>query len=170
MKNNIYKYANLVSTTLVSVLILMKWFTISAMGTVETHSFMTIPAMLNEGADFLTQIGGKSVAITVLILAGILEYMCIVSSALGFWGVWRTYRYNKRSRLVLTSQIVGLSLTVIALITVFIINVVSGSMLGDIISVVPTAWLIIAVVCQVVSIVSGVLYWRETEEYYIEEN
>jgi len=170
MKKNTYRYICLVSTLIISVLILMKWFTISAVGTVETHSFMTIPAMLCAGAGFLTQIGGKSVAVTVLILSGILEYMCIVASSLGIWGAWRSFKNNNISTLVFASQIISGSLALIAVITICIINFVSQAMLGDIISVVPTLWLIIAIIFIVASVITSLMYSKNKEQSVIEQS
>ena len=57
MKNKKYKYLTAASSFAVSVFMLFDWFIIKAMGTQESHSFITIPSMLTSGADFLKQLG-----------------------------------------------------------------------------------------------------------------
>ena len=86
MKNKKYKYLTAISSFAVSVFMLFDWFIIKAMGTQEAHSFITIPSMLTSGADFLKQIGGKTAAIFILIMAGLVEFMCITASVMGIWG------------------------------------------------------------------------------------
>ena len=151
MKNKKYKYLTGVSSFLVSVFMLFDWFVIKAMGTQETHSFITIPRMLTSGADFLTQIGGKLVAIIILILGGLVEFMCICAAAMGIWGAVRCFIKPYKSRLITMSQIVAVAFTSVALISVLLINVISVSNLGGIISVKPTIWLALDVVFLILS-------------------
>jgi len=167
MKNlTVYKYINIVSSFLLAILMLIPWFTISAMGTVESHSFMTIPALLNEGAEFLTQIGGKTLAITVLLLAGVLEYMCIVVAALGIWGGVRFMFYDRKSRLVSASQIVAASLMFIGIVAIVMIDYISATMLGGIVKVIPTFGFLAGIIFLAASIIGGVMYSKKLNEYY----
>lgn len=151
MNNKKYKYLTAASSFLVSVFMLFDWFTIEAMGTKETHSFITIPRMLTSGADFLTQIGGKLVAIVILILGGLVEFMCIAAAAMGIWGSVRCIIKPYKSRLITMSQIVAVAFTSVALISVLLINVISISNLGGIISVKPTLWLALDVIFLILS-------------------
>jgi len=163
MNNKKYKYLTAVSSFLVSVFMLFDWFVIEAMGTKESHSFITIPKMLTSGADFLTQIGGKLVAIVILILGGLVEFMCISASAMGIWGGVRCIIKPYKSRLIIMSQIVAVAFTSVALVAVLLINVVSVSNLGGIISVKPTIWLALDVVFLVFSFVFSSKYPTEHE-------
>ena len=153
MKTNKYKYLTAITSFLVSIFMLFDWFVIKAVGTVESHSFITIPSMLTSGANFLTQLGGKAVAISILILGASLEYMCIASAALGIWGAIRTIIKPYKSRLITMSQIVSVALTSLALVAVILINVVSVSKLGGIVSVIPTFWFAADVIFLILSFV-----------------
>lgn len=163
MKQKKYKYITIVSMFAVSFLILFDWFTIEAVGTKESHSFLTIPSMLVSGADFLTQLGGKAVAITVVILGACLEYMCLVACALGIWGAIRSIKKKRKSKLVVMSQLVFMSIASITVIAVLLINVVSVSILGGIVSVMPTIWLIAFIVFLIISFISGSKYPSDAE-------
>ena len=163
MNNKKYKYLTAASSFLVSVFMLFNWFVIEAMGTRETHSFITIPRMLTSGADFLTQIGGKHVAIAILLLGGLVEFMCIAAAAMGIWGCVRCIIKPYKSRLITMSQIVAVAFTSVALMAVLLINVVSVSNLGGIISVKPTIWLALDVVFLVLSFVFSSKYPAEHE-------
>lgn len=163
MKQNKFKILTIVSILAVSLLILFDWFTIEAVGTKESHSFLTIPSMLTDGADFLTQLGGKTVAITVLILSACLEYMCIVACALGIWGALRSVKKKSKSKLIVMSQLVFMSITSITVIAILLINVVSVSILGGVVSVVPTVWLIAFIVFLLISFIAGSKYPSDVE-------
>ena len=161
-KYSIVKYSLLVSSLIVSLLMFFKWFDISYLSNSETHSFLTIPSLINSTVDTFKSYAGNSVTFTLLLLAGGLEYLCIMSSALGIWGIIRTLMSQRRSRLLLASQIIALSLIVIAVIAIIIIDVISGSMLGDIIKIMPTLWLLLTLVALAVSIVTGIMYSKMT--------
>ena len=163
MKNNKYKYLTALSSFAVSVFMVFDWFTIAAMGTNEAHSFITIPKMLASGADFLTQLGGKTVAIVILIAGGMVEFMCLASAAMGIWGGVRCLIKPYKSRLVVMSQIVAVAFTSVALIAVLLINIVSVSSLGGIISVKPTIWLALDVVFLICSLIFSSKYPSQHE-------
>ena len=158
MKANIYKYVCLASTIIAAFLMFTKWFTIDLFIGVETHSFLTIPDLINAGVDFLKDVGGAPVAFTILLMAGILEYLCIFASAMGIWGFVRSLMKKKKSRLIFVSQCTALSLIVIAIIVIVIVDIVSSSVLGGVISIYPTVWFVLTTVFLAVSLVSGIFY------------
>lgn len=163
MKNKKYKYLTAISSFAVSVFMLFDWFIIKAMGTSEAHSFITIPSMLTSGADFLKQLGGKATAIFILIMAGLVEFMCITASVMGIWGAVRCLIKPYKSRLITMSQLVAVTFTSISIMALLIINVISFSSLGGIISVKPTLWLALDVVFLILSFVFSSKYPSEYE-------
>ncbi len=158
MKNTVYKHICTVSTLIMSVLMFTKWFTIDLMVGVEKHSFLTIPDLINAAVDFLSGVAGNTAAFIILLMAGILEYLCLIAAALGIWGVIRTYMKNRKSRLVFVSQCTASCLAIIGIIAIIIIDIVSSSALGGIISIYPTLWFVFAFVSLVLSLASGYMY------------
>ncbi len=158
MKNKVYKHICAVSTVVMAALMFTNWFTIDLMVGVERHSFLTIPDLINAAVDFLSDIAGNTATFVVLLLAGILEYLCLIAAALGIWGVIRTYMKNRKSRLVFVSQCTALCLSIIGIIAIIIIDIVSSSALGGIISIYPTIWFLLAIVFLILSLVSGYMY------------
>lgn len=163
MKNTVYKHICTITTLITSVLMFTKWFTIDLAVGVEKHSFLTIPNLINAAVDFLSDIAGNTATFVILLLAGILEYLCIIAAALGIWGVIRTYMKNRKSRLIFVSQCTASCLMVIGLIAIVIIDIVSSSALGGIISIYPTLWYVFALVSLVVSMISGYIYQRKSK-------
>ncbi len=163
MKNKKYKYLTAISSFAVSVFMLFDWFIIKAMGTDVAHSFITIPSRLTSGADFLKQIGGKTAAIFILIMAGLVEFMCITAAVMGIWGGIRCLIKPYKSKLITMSQLVAVTFTSIAIMAVLIINVISFSSLGGVISVKPTLWLALDVVFLILSYVFSSKYPSEYE-------
>ncbi len=163
MKANIHKYICLVSTLIVAILMFTKWFTVDLAVSVENHSFLTIPNLINAAVDFLKDLGGATVAFTILLLAGILEYLCILASALGIWGFIRTFMKKSKSRLIFVSQCTALCLVVIATIVIIMVDIVSASALGGVISIYPTVWFVLTAVFLAASLVSGAYYAKDSE-------
>ena len=161
-KYSVVKYSVLVSSLVFALLMFFKWFSISYLSNSETHSFLTIPSLINSTVDTFKSYAGKSATFALLLLSGGLEYLCILSGALGLWGVIRILMSERRSRLLLAAQIIAVSLFVIAIIAIVVVDVISASMLGDIVTIYPTVWFIIAFVSLAVSIATGIIFNKMT--------
>ncbi len=163
MKRNVYKYAMSASVLVMSVFIFFSWFAIGAGGVIaeETHSFMTIPNLVGHGADTLAKLSSKGVAISMLIFCGVLKYLCILSSALGVWGVVLTFVKNKKNRLLYTSQAIASMLFAFALLLLIVVNILSNAIVGGTVSVAPTLWFVIFTVSLILSYVFGYLFSKE---------
>ncbi|MBR3933909.1 MAG: hypothetical protein IKJ68_08405 [Clostridia bacterium] len=158
-KLNIIKYSFLISSVLYAVFMFFRWFDIyNTISGSETHSFLTIPTLINDSVETFKSYAGAPATFTILLFAGTLEYLCIVGAALGIWGVIRTLMKRRRSRLLLSSQIISLCLVVLALLAIVIINVISNSHLTGLVSISPTLGLLMSVLFLVVSIVTGIIY------------
>ena len=103
--------------------------------------------------------------LTILLFVASLEYLCIMTTALGVWGIIRSLLKDSRSRILLAAQIIAFILTVIALATIMLINYVSGQMLGGLIEIYPTVYLVICLVALVSSTITGCVYVRYSYSY-----
>lgn len=168
-KYNIVKYLFLVFSCIFSVFMFFKWFDIFYLSSEETHSFITMTSLVNENIETFKSLLGNSASFTILLFVGSLEYLCIMSAALGIWGIIRSFVKEKRSRILLASQIIAFVLTVIALSTIILINYVSSKLLGGLVDIYPTVYLVICLVALVASTILGSVYSRYTEPAYQDE-
>lgn len=163
MNRTFYKYTLIISVLLMSVLVFFNWFVIEAGGVIdeETHSFMTIPTLVNHGAETLSKLSTVGVAVTLMILCGILKYLCILSSALGIWGVILTFMKDKRSRLINASQMISTMLIVIALVVILAVNILSRIVVGGTVYMGPTLWFVIFALSLILSYICGYMISRQ---------
>ena len=132
---NKLKYFTVATTVLSALFLYFNWFTLSV-PMMESFlesasfsvSFVTLPALIEENAlGLITRMGGKSTAITALLLCGILKYLCVLSTGLGLWGIWKMCVKEKRSRLIFASQLIALALQLLSFLLIILINVfISG--------------------------------------------
>ena len=82
-KLNIIKYSFLISSVLYAVFMFFRWFDIyNTISGSETHSFLTIPTLINDSVETFKSYAGAPATFTILLFAGTLEYLCIVGAAL----------------------------------------------------------------------------------------
>jgi len=157
----ILKYTFLASSILFSVLMFSRWFWIdTSISNPEEHSFLTIPGLIVSAVDAFKTYVGNGGTFTILLFVGALEYLCIVCAALGIWGIIRTLIKKRRSRLLFASQITSLCLMALTITVIIIVTVISENMLGGIVTMKPTAKLVLSLVFLIISIVTGIFYNR----------
>ncbi len=163
MNRAAYKYITVISVLLMSVFIFFNWFVIEAGGVIEdeAHSFMTVTTLVNNGADTLSKLSNNAVAITLLLLCGVLKYLCILSSALGIWGIILSIMKDRKSRLINSVQVISTILVLTALVLMLFVNIVSKSVVGGTVSAAPTVWFLIFTLSLVLSYISGYFFSKE---------
>ena len=168
-KYKILKYTFLISSILFSAFMFFKWFQIDTqISDAEDHSFLTIPGLIVKGVDAIKSYIGNGGTFVVLLTVGTLEYLCIVSAALGIWGITRTLIKKRRSRLLFASQITALCLMALTITISLIVNFISQKMLGGLVSMTPNIWLVLSLMFLVLSLVTGYFFSKfhsiETED------
>ncbi len=153
MKKTILKYLTLITTLASAILMFFKWFTISIPGLdAETHSFFTIPDLLADAAGVLSTYAGKSSAVMIILLGGILEYMCVLSAGLSVCGIWKNCIKEKKSRFIFSGQIISLCLHFLAALVMIGTNIIFNSIIGISNLIYPTIWYILSFASPVCSL------------------
>lgn len=141
MKKTILKYLTLITTLASAILMFFKWFTISIPGLeAETHSFFTIPKLITDASGVLSTYAGKSSTVMIILLGGILEYMCVLSAGLSVCGIWKNCIREKKSRFIFSGQIISLCLHFLAALVMLGANTIFNSILGISNLIYPTIW------------------------------
>jgi len=177
-KDLIIRYATLVATLASAVFIFFNWFTVSlpALNTFltsgEMHlSFVSLPGFIQENAvGLITRMGGKSTAVTLLLLCGVLKYVCIVSAIFGLYGIWKVCIQRRKSRFIFSAQIIAIAIEAFALLLIVIINIVLSNYAGVFanamrvqeslidISFLPTVWMLLSIASSVGSLLLSNMY------------
>jgi len=150
MKKNVLKYFTLVITLVAASLVFFHWFTVSIPGLEpEGHSFVTIPDLLEDAAGMVSGYAGKSTAVMIILLGGILEYMCVLSAGLSVCGIWKNCIRGRKSRFIFSGQVIALCLHFLAALVMVGANVLVNSIIGISNLIMPTIWYILSVVFSV---------------------
>ena len=177
-KELIFRILTAVATLASAVLIFFNWFTISlpALNTFlksgeMSLSFMNLPAFMQENAiGLITRMGGKSTSATLLILCGILKYVCMVSAILAVYGIWKICIRKRKSRFIFSSQVIAIAMEGFSLLLIIVINIVISNYAGVFasamkvqeslidVSFLPTLWMVLATACSVTSLVCSNIY------------
>ena len=178
-----YRMYTLVATVLSAIFIFPSWFELSVPmldSFLENESlyisFFSLPDFLSEHGllTHITNIGGKTSALIVLLLSGILKYLCVLSAGLGLYGVWKSCIKKRPTRFILSSQIIALVLHFICLVIIIsfkVILYIYSSNISDLsglspelfdVSFIPTIWFYLSLVCSVGSLIFSIKYKKES--------
>lgn len=179
-----YKNYTIAATVLSAIFLFPSWFSLSVpmldsfleAGSVQI-SFFNLPSFLEENAllTHITNMAGKSAALSVLIFSAILKYLCVLSAGLALYGVWKSCIKKRPSRFILSSQIIALSLSFISILIVVSFMVIMNYYAESIsevsgistrfldISFMPTVWFYLSLASSVCSLIFSGKYRRETE-------
>lgn len=155
MKKTVLKYLTLIIAAASASLVFFNWFTISIPGLEpEGHSFVTVPSLLEDAAGMVSGYAGKSSAVMIILLGGILEYMCVLSAGLTVCGIWKNCILERKSRFIFSGQVIALCLHFLAALVMVGANILVNSIIGISNLILPTMWYILSVVLSVVTLVS----------------
>ena len=160
MKKTVLKYTTLIFTMLSAIFVFLPWFNIKIFDE-ELHSFITIPNLLANASGILMGYAGKTSAVSIIILGGVLEYLCIISGGLALCGIWKNCFREKKTKMIFTSQIITISLIIIASIAMLGSNYLIQTALNIEGIIAPTVCFIISIVFTVASFVSQLFYNKE---------
>lgn len=174
-----FRIYTLVATVLSVIFLFPSWFSLSVPmldSFLESDSlyisFFTLPGFLEEHGllTHITNIGGKSAALTVLIASGILKYLCVLSAGLALYGLWKSCIKKKPTRFLISSQIIALVLHSVCILIIIsfaiIINIFAGNLsqttgfsekLLDV-SFIPTVWFYLSFASCVLSLIFAIKY------------
>ena len=159
MKQNIFRWLTFLTTLSCAVFIFFDWFKMSII-IEESFSFMTIPSLLEDAMRLIIKTQGKTFGFLIILLVGILKYMCILSSGLGIYGIWKCVIKKQRSSSLFISQVIALGLGILAIIIIFAGNaIISGYVDASSINILEaTLWLWICVISSFLSLIFQTLY------------
>lgn len=181
MKINLksFRIYTLVTTLLSAIFIFPGWFSLSVPlleSFLESDSlyisFFRLPEFIIDHGilTHITNIGGKSVSLAVLILCAVLKYMCVLSSGLAIYGVWKSCIKKRPTRFLISSQIIALVLHCLCIMIVLgfaiAMNVFSGSISAATgfsekllnVSFIPTVWFYLSLISCVLSLIFAIKY------------
>lgn len=160
MKKTVLKCMTLVFTMFSAIFAFLPWFNINVLSE-ELHSFITIPRLLADATGILAGYAGKNYAVVIIILGGVLEYLCILSAGLSLVGIWKNCFREVKSRLIFSAQIIMISLDVLALVAIFGVNYLVQTVISMDTVMMPTICFAVSVVFTIASLVSNIMYNRE---------
>ncbi len=179
-KNRIKDFC-VISCLLSAVFLFFNWITldIPILGSfLESSSFsisfFTLPKLIEENVlGLITRLAGKPIAITVILLCGMLKYLCVLSLGFSVWGTWEMYMKKGKTRFVFSSLVISLALAVLSFLVIIVVNILIyiyspaiSEMIGFTDSAfklrfVPTVWLILSFLLSLASSVFLYLFSKE---------
>jgi hypothetical protein len=137
---------------------------------------MSLPGFMEENAiGLITRMGGKNTSVTLLILCGILKYICLLSAIFGVCGLWKVCITRRKSRFIFSAQVIAIAIEGFAFLLIIIINIVISNYAGVFadamkvqeslidISFLPTLWLALATLCSVGALIISNIYNKMIE-------
>lgn len=178
-----YRIFTLVTTLLSAIFIFPSWFSLSVPmldSFLESDSlqisFFTLPTFLEEHGllTHITNIGGKSAALIILLLSGVFKYLCVLSSGLALYGIWKSCIKKRPTRFLISSQVIAWVLHSICLLIIIGFAIVLAVFAGSIseatgfseklldVRFIPTVWFYLSLASSVLSLIFAIKYKKES--------
>lgn len=170
----IFKVLTAITALSAAVFVFFNWVTVGGeiieVTARDSYSFslVTLPSFIVNIVSTLEIYIGASYVIAILIALGLLEFAAVLSAGFSVYGIYKQCIRNKPTKIIMSSQIVAITLQLMAAMLVIIVGLYIDktplASLGSMLTFRPTLWLYISFLSSAASLACTLLYNKQLNQ------